>query len=141
MEDGRQQQQTHLSMPPFSAVALLYHIALEAKGKTAPAGTRHILKTQLFSPVLAKVLGPILVEAIRDSDMGKDRDEGNHGNSTAYTPGSFAFTSWISSSYKITAMSFRALEVWISITDARITQVILALEESGVGGILSCTIH
>lgn len=135
LEDG-QQQQHHLSMPPFSAAALLYHIALEAKGRTAPAGTRLLLKTQLFAPIISKVLGPILIEAVRDSDMGKDRDEINSGNSNPYTPGSLAFTAYISSNYKIASMSLRALDVWITITDASITQVVLAFEESGVSGLL-----
>jgi hypothetical protein len=133
MDDN--QQHHHLSIPPFSAACLLYHIGIEAKGKTAPAGTRRLLKEHLFHSVLAKALAPILVESLRDSDLEADRDEFIPSSFDCATPSNAGFTthhSLISSQFKIATMTLKALEMWVSITDATITQVILAFDESRV---------
>ena len=98
------------NLPPFSVAAVVYHLAAEALGKSAPAGTKLALQ-QLFDPVLSKVLAPMLQEAVNDSDNG---DDGNDGMGVVGDR---------TNSHRIAAITLKALERWCAATACSISRV------------------
>jgi hypothetical protein len=99
------------NMPPFSVAAVIYHLASESMGKSAPGGTKDALK-KLLDPVLSKILAPLLQEAVRESDHG---DTGI--DMIADESGDRA------QSHRIAAMTLKALERWCAATACNIGQV------------------
>ena len=55
------------SLPHFAIVAIMSHIAVEAMGKGSPVGTHDMIKS-LVPSVYHNILGPILIESLRESD-------------------------------------------------------------------------
>lgn len=94
-------------LPRFSCAAVCAHLADEAmSNRGAPAGTSDALQ-RLFDSVIGAVVGPLLAEAVRDSDSG---DGGNgQGGPTR--------------NQRVAAMALRALERWCAATGSDIGQV------------------
>ncbi len=86
------------NLPPFSVASIIYHLASEAIGKSAPAGTRDAVK-KIFDPVVSKVLAPMLQEAVRESEGDR------------------------ASSHRIAAMTLKALESWCATTSCSICKL------------------
>jgi hypothetical protein len=86
------------SLPAFSVVAVLNHVACEALGKACPLGVREVVK-ECVPDVFVKALGPLLVEALRESEGGESMsDAGNNGN------------------YRTTAFALKAFDSWCKAT-------------------------
>lgn len=94
------------NMPSFSVAAVIYHLASESLGKSAPAGTKDALKN-LFNPVLSQILAPMLQESVRESDHGNNG--ANEGERTQ--------------THRIAAMALKALERWCAATSCSIGNV------------------
>eukprot|EP00563_Minutocellus_polymorphus_P006543 CAMPEP_0181034076 /NCGR_PEP_ID=MMETSP1070-20121207/7616_1 /TAXON_ID=265543 /ORGANISM="Minutocellus polymorphus, Strain NH13" /LENGTH=1222 /DNA_ID=CAMNT_0023111583 /DNA_START=327 /DNA_END=3995 /DNA_ORIENTATION=- len=94
-------------LPHFSSAAVCAHLADEAmSNRGAPAGTSAALQS-LFDVVVSGVVGPLLAEAVRDSDSGNGSD--GRGGPTR--------------NQRVAAMALRALERWCAATGAGIGQV------------------
>jgi hypothetical protein len=83
------------SLPSFSVAAILSHVAGEANGKACPLGVRDMVK-ECVSSVFVEALGPLLVEALRESEEGSECmvDVGENGN------------------HRTAAIALRALDSW-----------------------------
>lgn len=57
------------SLPPPAVAAIILHISVEARGKGCPAGTKNVISS-LAPSVLKSIIGPILLESLRDADEG-----------------------------------------------------------------------
>jgi hypothetical protein len=98
-------------LPRFSSAAVCAHLADEAvSNRGAPAGTAQALE-QLFDPVVRDVVGPLLAEAVRDSDSGNGASAqgGGGGGPTR--------------NQRVAAMALRALERWCAATGADVGYV------------------
>ena len=96
------------TMPPFSIASIAFHLADEAMGKAAPFGTNQTLQNKLYAPIVAKVLTPLLAEAIRESDTSSSSSASN----TPYV-----------NHHRIAAMTIRALDKWCTATETGILHV------------------
>jgi hypothetical protein len=82
------------SLPAFSVVAILNHVAGEALGKACPLGVREVVK-ECVPAVFVKALGPLLVEALRGSEGGESMaDAGDNGDHRTAAVALKAFDSW-----------------------------------------------
>ena len=83
------------TLPSFSVAAVLNHIAGETLGKGCPLGVKDVVK-ECVSEVFVKALGPLLVEASRESEEGSESmvDGGDNRN------------------HRTAAMTLRALDSW-----------------------------
>ncbi len=79
-------------LPPQAVVAIILHISVEARGKGCPAGTKDVISALLPS-VCMNIIGPILLESLRDGDEG-----GSSGG--------------VNINHRIAAISLRSLESW-----------------------------
>ena len=80
------------SLPPPAVVAIILHISVEARGKGCPAGTKDVISS-LVPSVFKCIIGPILLESLRDADEGGLSAGDNINHRTA-------------------AISLRSLESW-----------------------------
>lgn len=110
------------TMPPFSIASVAFHLAGEAMGKAAPTGTRDTLKNKLFKPIISEVLGPVLVDAIRESDTGARND--------ASTSLSHPFQTV--NNHRIAAMAIKALDKWCIATQESIVVVMQICSSTNV---------
>lgn len=90
------------SLPSFSVVAILNHVAGETLGKGCPLGVKDVVK-ECVSEVFVKALGPLLVEASRESEEGNDESMidgggGDNGNHRTAAMTLRAFDSWCKAS-------------------------------------------
>jgi len=90
------------SLPSFSVVAILNHVAGETLGKGCPLGVKDVVK-ECVSEVFVKGLGPLLVEASRESEEGNDESMidgggGDNGNHRTAAMTLRAFDSWCKAS-------------------------------------------
>jgi len=92
------------NLPLFSVVAVTYHLASEAMGKSSPVGTRDALKNKLFVPVMSKVLAPLLMESVRESDVGNRFDS------------KFTYGKGGNHCHRVVAMTLKAMERWSTAT-------------------------
>lgn len=107
-------------LPQLSSAAVCAHLADEAmSNRGSPAGTSATLN-ELFDSVLSSVVGPLLSEAVRDSDVGNGAGVmgGQHGHGPTRNQ-------------RTAAMSLRALERWCAATGAGIGKVKKACAEGG----------
>jgi len=99
------------SLPPYAVVAMMSHISIEAMGKGCPVGTKAVIQS-LLETVLKKAVGPLMTDALRESDGGYSvleiRDTAPSGAKM---------------SQRIAALSFRALESWCRSTSTGIVQL------------------
>eukprot|EP00985_Skeletonema_marinoi_P032421 scaffold39130_cov139-Skeletonema_marinoi.AAC.4 len=79
-------------LPPQAVVAIILHISVEARGKGCPAGTKDVISSLLPS-VCKSIIGPILLESLREGDEG-----GSSGGENI--------------NHRIAAISLRSLESW-----------------------------
>ena len=79
-------------LPSQAVVAIILHISVEARGKGCPAGTKDVISS-LVPSVFKSIIGPILLESLRESDEGGS-PSGENIN------------------HRIAAISLRALESW-----------------------------
>jgi hypothetical protein len=80
------------SLPQPAVVAIILHISVEARGKGCPAGTKDVISS-LVPSVFKIIIGPILIESLREGDEGLSSAGENINHRTA-------------------AISLRALESW-----------------------------
>ena len=80
------------ALPSFSVAAILDHVARETMGKVCPLGIRELIK-ECSSVVFVNALGPLLTEALRESEDGDEsiRVNSNHRTAAAALK---AFNSW-----------------------------------------------
>lgn len=93
------------NLPPYAVASVTCHLAAEAVGKNAPVGIEEALKTQLFEPIVSKVLAPMLQEAVRESDHNDDKAGGRLKNQ------------------KIASMVFKGLERWSSAASCSLVRI------------------
>lgn len=93
-------------MPPFAVASIIYHLAAESVSKSAPGGTKDALQN-LFDSLISKVLAPMLLEAVRNSDNGESQPGGSDR----------------ANSHRIAAMTIKALERWCWATSSSITKL------------------
>ena len=86
------------SLPTFSVVSVVLHLASEGMRKAAPAGTKDTLQ-QLSFPIMSIVLVPILADSLTMNDVAANGTSMRDDNSL------------------ITAMSLRAMKAWCDATD------------------------
>lgn len=98
------------NMPPFSVAAVTLHLASEAMIKSAPAGTKEVLKN-LSPAVVAQILAPLLADAIRESDVSHGC---GHGQATVMSQ---------NNNQRLASLLLRAFERWCSAMDISITQL------------------
>jgi hypothetical protein len=89
------------TLPPLAVVAIMLHIAVEATGKGCPGGTRDVIKS-LVPSVFKCILGPILIDSLRESDARGDDamveiGTGNGGGNIEH---------------RTAALTLRALDYW-----------------------------
>lgn len=99
------------SLPPYAVVAMMSHISVEAMGKGCPVGTKAVVQS-LLETVLKKAVGPLMTDALRESD----------GGDSALGIGDTA-PSGAKMSQRIAALSFKALESWCKSTSTGIVQL------------------
>jgi len=93
------------NLPPFAVASVTCNLAGEGMANTAPAGITEALKNQLFAPVVSKVLGPMLQEAVREIDHNED-----------------ATTSRIDNQ-RLASMVLKGLEKWSAATSCDIIHI------------------
>ena len=84
-------------LPPQAVVAIILHISVEARGKGCPAGTKDVISS-LFPSVCKSILGPILLESLREGD-----ERGIAGGENI--------------NHRIAALSLRSFESWCRAND------------------------
>ena len=94
------------NMPPFAVASVIYHLAAEAMRKSAPGGTKDALQS-IFDDLISKVLAPMLLESVRNSDNGEAQTGGGDRE-------------W---SHRVAAMTIKALERWCWAASCSITQL------------------
>lgn len=93
------------NLPPYAVASVTCHLAEEAKGNSAPSGIGDTLKSQLFEPIVSKVLAPMLQEAVRESDHNDENAGGRLKNQ------------------RLASMVLRALERWSSATSCSLVDI------------------
>mmetsp|Transcript_1798 Transcript_1798/g.3860 ORF Transcript_1798/g.3860 Transcript_1798/m.3860 type:complete len:1156 (-) Transcript_1798:61-3528(-) len=93
------------SLPPLAVVAIMSHIAVEAMGKGCPGGTKDVIRS-LVPSVFTCVLGPILIDSLRESDERGDNDAMIEAVSSSTTGGGNNIE------HRTAALALRALESW-----------------------------
>ncbi|KAL7465356.1 hypothetical protein ACHAXS_005682 [Conticribra weissflogii] len=99
------------SLPPYAVVAMMSHISVEAMGKGCPVGTKAVIKS-LLETVLKKAVGPLIIDALRESD----------GGDAAFKIGD-PTSSGARMNQRIAALAIRALESWCKTTSTEIVQL------------------
>jgi len=107
-------------LPPFSVVAVTYHLASEAMGKCAPCGTRHALKNILFVPIMTNVLAPLLIDAVRESDVGDRVDA------------TFTYCKGGNNCHRVVAMTLKAMERWSAAIDCNLVAFQKVFQDSNI---------
>ena len=102
------------NLPPYAVASVTCHLAGEAMGKSAPAGIADALKSQLFDPVISKVLAPMLHEAVRESDHDGTVSGGRIKNQ------------------RIASMALKALERWSAATTCSLVHISQVCQNSNV---------
>lgn len=94
------------SLPPFFLSSVIFHIALEASRKTAPRYTLDTLQ-QLSATVMATVLAPVLVDAIKEqrSNITVNADSSHERNN------------------RVAALCLQAMNQWCRLTDLSLPQI------------------
>ncbi len=93
------------NLPPYAVASVTCHLAGEAMGKSAPAGIRDALNNKLLDAVISKVLGPMLQEAVRESDHD-DNESGARINNQ-----------------RLASMALKALERWSDATSCKVVRI------------------
>mmetsp|Transcript_12353 Transcript_12353/g.18525 ORF Transcript_12353/g.18525 Transcript_12353/m.18525 type:complete len:395 (+) Transcript_12353:140-1324(+) len=101
------------SMPPFSVVAIILHIGNEGLSNTVPVGTGKML-SNLSKPFVAQVVGPILADALRESD-NSEMGNGVIGQMSSSDRNNF--------NHKLSALALRSLERWCTAVDMRVNEL------------------
>jgi hypothetical protein len=86
--------------------SVIYHLAAESMSKSAPGGTKDAVHS-LFDELISKVLAPMLLESVRNSDNGESQPGGSDRANT----------------HRIAAMTIKALERWCWATSSSITNL------------------
>ena len=102
------------SMPPFSVIAIALHLGDEGLSNTVPVGTGEML-THLSPPLVAKVIGPTLCEALRESDQSDTHISIIRGPADAVSTTNY--------NHRLSALSLRALERWCTAVDLRVVDL------------------
>jgi len=108
------------NLPPFSVVAVTYHLASETMGKCAVAGTRDALKNILFVPVMTNVLAPLLVDAVRESDVGDRVDA------------TFSYGKGENNCHRVVAMTLKAMGRWSAAIDCNFVDFQKVFQDSNM---------
>ena len=95
-------------MPPFAVASVILHLAIESMGNAAPAGTEDQLR-KLSAPILTKVIGPLLIDALRESDTNESVE--SHGIDN------------IASNQRLATIAMRTLERWCASTSQTIADL------------------
>ena len=108
------------NLPPFAVSCIIYHLASESMGNSAPADTEEQL-CQLSAPIITKAIGPLLIDALRESDVVETSSNNQwqqqwKTHSKSANDPSFAITK----SQRLATISLRALERWCCSTSMTI---------------------
>ena len=98
------------SLPSFSVAAILNHVAVEAMGKGCPLGVQAVVK-ECVSSVFVTALGPLLVEALRESEEGLDEGDVSMGDSGS------------NRNNRTAAITLKALDSWCRATEIGAVQL------------------
>lgn len=110
------------TLPPFAVVCVTLHVAEEAmRTPSAPAGSRDMLQ-RLVSLILTHVLGPILADAILESNPEtSNSSSGSRSNGSGSSGGGGSSSHTLNQ--RIAAIALRALERWCVVTGLSLGQV------------------
>lgn len=101
------------SMPSFSVVAIILYIGNEGLSNSVPVGTGKML-SNLSKPFVAQVVGPILADALRESDNSQIGN-GMIGNINSSDRNNF--------NHKLSALALRSLERWCTVVYMRVDEL------------------
>lgn len=92
------------TLPPFAVACVILHLAREASGSVAPAGTKDALQ-RLSSSVISLILVPVLRDAILERSESQSEETSHQLNS------------------HVAAASIRAMHRWCVTTDLTLPQI------------------
>jgi hypothetical protein len=110
------------NLPPFAVASVTCHLAAEAMGKSAPVGIGDALKSQLFDPVVSKVLAPMLQESVRESDTNDG--DGRYGGRLK--------------NQRTASMVLKALDRWSAATACSLVRIKQVCHNSNVCILIIC---
>jgi hypothetical protein len=93
------------SLPTFSVVSVVLHLALQSMRKSAPSGTKNVLQRLSF-PIMSIVLVPTLADAL---SMNTAETNGSSSNNDE--------------SFQVASVSIRAIKSWCESTDLSLPQI------------------
>lgn len=102
-------------LPPFAVACIVLHLAKEVMEKSAPYGTEQELQN-LSIAVVGNVLGPLLVDALRESDESNDSSN-NNLNLTGSSSFSSSSVKELTRNQRLATISLQALERWCCATN------------------------
>ena len=112
------------TLPSFSVAAILNHVASESIGKGCPLGVKDVMK-ECVSAVFVQALGPLLVEALRESEQS-DESMINLGQNR---------------NHRIAAMTLRAFDSWCKASSIGAVQLRSSFSSTKVSYIFRSVLH